>query len=163
LHHDSCYQFGLLNKLAAFVPLSSVTPENGALTFFPGTHHLGYLGDAGEINPDILDSDWPTICPSLEPGDVAFMNSLTWHQSGPHIAGEDRIMANITYQPADDPSCTEIVRGEWMTDMRLDRIPRNEFFRRSRTSRLVELEQRVKELENLCQSAQPPLTAPLTP
>jgi hypothetical protein len=142
-----------MNKLSAFIPLSSVTPENGALTFFPGTHRLGYLGDAGEINPDILDSDWPTICPSLEPGDVVFMNSLTWHQSGPHTGGEDRIMADIIYQPADDPSCSEIVRGEWMTDMRLDRIPRNEFFRRSRTSRLVELEKRVKELEYLGQGA----------
>jgi hypothetical protein len=153
LHHDSCYHIGFLNKLSAFVPLSTVTPENGGLTFFPGTHRLGYLGDAGEINPDILDSDWPTICPSLEPGDVVFMNSLTWHKSGPHIGGEDRIMADIIYQPADDPSCSEIVRGKWMTDMRLDRIPRNEFFRRSRTSRLVELEKRVKELEHSGQSA----------
>jgi ectoine hydroxylase-related dioxygenase (phytanoyl-CoA dioxygenase family) len=52
LHQDSCYHLGYLNKCSFFVPLSYVDETNGGLSFYLGSHKCGYLGDAGEINPD---------------------------------------------------------------------------------------------------------------
>jgi hypothetical protein len=121
LHHDSPYHLGWPAKASAFVAISPVMPENGGMIFYPGTHQFGFLGDAGEINPDILEPTWPTISPSLEPGDVALMNSLTWHRSGPHVSGHDRIMADIIYQPANDPSSNALLRGKWCTDIFLNK------------------------------------------
>jgi hypothetical protein len=146
LHHDFAYHMGWPAKASAFVPLSEVTAENGALRFYPGTHHFGYLGDAGEIDPEIIGPDWPSVRPDLRPGDVAFMNSLTWHESGPHTAGPDRVMVDITYQPANDPSGIALLRGQWQTEIFLDRQASR--FRRSRASRMREMQQRLDELES---------------
>src|SRR5581483_11638430 len=116
-HQDYCYHVGWPNKASAFVALSPMTPENGGMVFYPGTHHFGYLGDAGEINIDILEPGWPELAPSLDPGDVAIMNSCTWHRSGPHVSGPDRVLADIIYQPADDPSGVALLRGQWQTEI----------------------------------------------
>jgi hypothetical protein len=146
-HHDFCYQFGWPTKASAFVPLTTATPENGALVFYPGTHQFGYLGDAGEINPEIVDPDWPTISPSLEPGDIALMDSSTWHYSVPYVSGPDRILADIIYQPANDPSGAALLRGEWRTEIFLNRIPRTDLFKRSRSTMLRQMESRILGLE----------------
>lgn len=149
LHHDSPYHLGWPNKASAFVAISPVTPENGGMIFYPGTHQFGFLGDAGEINPDILESGWPTLSPSLEPGDVALMHSLTWHQSGPHRGGPDRIMADIIYQPANDPSSNVLLRGQWGTDIFLNKktVLNKKLFIRSRSSRLAEMQQQLDQRE----------------
>ncbi len=144
LHQDSPYHIGWSSKASAFVPLSAVSPENGGMIFYPGTHQFGYLGDAGEINPSIIDPDWPTVSPSLSPGDIVLMNSSMWHCSGPHVDGPDRVLADIIYQPADDPSGIALLRGEWRTEIFLDR--KSDLFVRSRVSRLVELQ---RELDGL--------------
>ena len=146
-HQDFPYHLGWPTKASAFVALGPVTPENGGLFFYPGSHQYGYFGDAGEVNTEILGPDWPKICPSLEPGDVALMNSSTWHGSGPHVSGPDRIVADIIYQPADDPSGIALLRGHWQTEIFLDRKQRDRLFIRSRASRLKELQSRVDELE----------------
>jgi ectoine hydroxylase-related dioxygenase (phytanoyl-CoA dioxygenase family) len=116
LHNDSCYHLGYLNKCSFFVPLSHSGPLNGGLTFHLGTHKYGYLGDAGEINKDAFDIQGPTITPELYPGDIAIMHSSLWHESGPNISKEDRILADIHYQPANDPTSKELLSGEWKTD-----------------------------------------------
>jgi len=146
LHQDFPYHFGWPNKLSAFVPLSPMFPENGGMVFYPGTHQFGYLGDAGEINPSILASDWPSVSPSLAPGDIALMNSLIWHRSGPHLSGPDRVLADIIYQPADDPSGIALLRGQWRTEIFLDRRNAN-IFSRSRVSRLTELQRELEDLK----------------
>lgn len=149
LHHDSPYHVGWPTKASAFVPLSQVTPESGGLVFYPGTHQFGYLGDAGEINPDFLDPSWPAISPSLTPGDIALMSSLTWHRSGPHISGPDRIMADIIYQPASDPSTNALLRGQWRTEIFMNKaaLASRQLFNRSRSSRLQEMQRRLDQLE----------------
>lgn len=150
LHHDSPYHLGWPNKASAFVALSEVTPENGGLIFYPGTHQFGYLGDAGEINPDILQEGWPTISPYVEAGDVVLMNSLTWHRSGPHVGGPDRVIADIIYQPASDPSSNALLRGEWRTEIFLNHtsVSNRDIFRRSRTSRLTEMQALLDQLQS---------------
>jgi hypothetical protein len=152
LHSDFPYHLGFPRKASAFLALSPANAENGGMVFYPGTHHYGYLGDAGELDADFLDPDWPTLCPSLEPGDVALMNSCTWHRSGPHVSGPDRVLADIIYQPAGDPSSKELLRGQWQTDLFVDR--KKPMFKRSRVKRLEELQGQVDEFK-LSQSAQP--------
>jgi hypothetical protein len=143
LHHDAGYDIGWPEKTSAFVPLSRMTSENGGLVFYPGTHVLGCLGDAGELNRSLIDPDWPMVLPALDPGDVVLMHECTWHGSGPHVDGPDRVLVQITYQPSSDPSSVELLRGTWQTDIRLGNLPRDRFFTRSRASRLRELQAEV--------------------
>lgn len=140
LHQDSCYHVGRHDKCSLFVPLTAADRDNGAMTFHVGSHRLGVLGDAGEIDRDSFDFQWPTVTPELAPGDFVVMHSSLWHESGPNAAGVDRIMADTILQPADDPSGRELVSGEWQTDIFIahDFI---RYFVNSRVKRLIKYEQ----------------------
>ena len=112
LHDDYSYQIGWPNKTSVFLAINHVNGDNGGMRFYPGTHKFGYLGDAGEINKEIICKGWPSLVPSLNPGDFAIMNSSIWHESGPYIHGPDRILTDFIYQSSEDYSTKEIVRGE---------------------------------------------------
>ena len=146
LHQDYCYNLGWPDKTSLFLPLGPMNPGNGGLVLYPGTHHLGYLGDAGELNPDILDPAWPTVAPALKPGDLVLMHDCTWHASPPRTSEIERILVQITYQPADDPSNTIFLRGNANPAFTLGKIDRNRVFKRSRSSRLRELQEQVNKL-----------------
>ena len=148
LHQDYGYDLGWPEKTSVFLPLSDMTPENGGLYFLPGTHHAGFLGDAGEIDLDRLAPGWPMLAPSLSPGDIVLMHECTWHGSGPHVSGPDRIVVQIQYQPASDPSTTETLRGRTGPKVPLTDAMRHLIFRRSRTSRLKELQAEVNSLKS---------------
>lgn len=145
LHQDSCYQIGTLNKCSLFVPLSVADKDNGAMMFHLGSHRLGFLGDAGEIDLDAFDMQWPVATPALEPGDVAVMDSHVWHASWPNTNGVDRILAQITVQPADDPSSLELVSGSWQTDVFFPGRDITRFFRNSRVRRNIAYEKERAE------------------
>lgn len=136
LHNDSCYHLGYLNKCSFFVPLSYSGASNGGLTFHLGTHKFGHLGDAGEINRDAFNVKFPTITPELNPGDFAIMHSSLWHESGPNEAKIDRIIADIHYQPANDPTGKELLSGEWKTDIRYSMEDPTKYFLTSRILKL---------------------------
>jgi len=142
LHQDSCYHVGLLNKISAFVALTHVE-ENGAMTFYKGSHKLGFLGDAGEINKAAYASQFEGVTPHMRVGDVLFMHSSTWHESAYNRTSKDRILADIIYQGTDDPSGRELIRGEWQCDP-LPWLRGDNLFVRSRRTRLIELEQQTK-------------------
>lgn len=146
LHQDVGYDIGWPEKTSVFVPLSLVNRDNGGLVLYPGTHALGYMGDAGELNRELLDPAWPALCPAFDPGDIVLMHECTWHGSGPHVSGPDRVLVQITYQPASDPTGVELLRGRWRTAYRLADVPRERFFTRSRASRLRELQAEVERL-----------------
>lgn len=147
VHNDFCYDYGWPEKTTVFIPLSVSNRDNGGISFYPGTHHFGYLGDAGEVNTEILGPDWPLICPSLQPGDIALCHTCTWHCSPPHAGGPDRVLVQATMQPSSDPSSTELLRGEWKAKYRLNTLPREKFFKRSRSTRLRELQAQVNRFE----------------
>jgi hypothetical protein len=149
LHNDVCYHKGGFERLSAFVALTSVSALNGGMEFYPGTHHFGYLGDAGELDPNALQPGWPTLLPSLEVGDVVFMHSALWHCSGENVSGTLRVLADIHYQPATDPSGICIVRGISSTEYGFDHQKIQHAFKRSRVSRMIELEREVRELKGL--------------
>lgn len=152
LHQDSCYHVGNLNKCSVFIPLSIANKDNGGMTFHVGSHRLGMLGDAGEINPASFDIQWPSITPELAPGDFVIMNSHLWHESGPNVSGIDRIMADIIVQPADDPTGQELICGEWQTDIFYSAKNITRHFVNSRILKLVKYE---KELAQLRADANP--------
>lgn len=134
LHQDVGYHIGTMPKLSAFVALSEVTPGNGGMTFWLGTHKYGYLGDVGEIDRKHIPQGCVSICPILAPGDIVLMHSALWHESGPKLTAPDRIMADIIYQRADDPART---------------LPREGIFVRSRSSRLKQLQEENDALTTL--------------
>ena len=141
LHQDTCYQFGGVAKASIFAALFDANPENGGLAFHLGTHKFGYLGDAGEIRDDLLPEDWPVVHPRLNAGDLAVMNSLTWHGSPPHSSGNDRVMTDFIYQDAEDFSTVEVVRGNAEIEPNfLNRSREDCLFKRSRVTRLKELQ-----------------------
>lgn len=147
-HNDVCYHLGFLDRVSAFVPITPVNPRNGGMEYFLGTHKFGYMGDAGELNVDYLESGWPSIAPSVMPGDLIIMHSALWHRSGTNFSKEDRVIADIHFQPANDPSGSELVSGEWETEYRFPHHKTQEFFVRSRISRMIELENEVKALKS---------------
>jgi hypothetical protein len=140
LHQDSCYHLGNLNKCSMFVPLSIVNADNGGMTFHAGSHKLGVLGDAGEINPDSFDFKWPKVTPELNPGDFVIMNSALWHESGPNVSGINRIMADTIVQPADDPTGKDLLCGEWQTDIFYSPSNYIRYFINSRVLKLIKYE-----------------------
>jgi len=141
-HQDFAYQTGWPDKTSVFVPLDPADADNGGMIFYPGTHHYGYLGDAGEISSDSFSS-LPTFCPRLEPGDVVLMHPFTWHESGPHRHGPDRATVQIYYQPSDDPSGTALLRGQWRTEIFIGDPRPERLFRRSRVGRLREMQAEI--------------------
>lgn len=130
VHQDCCYHVGGIDKLSAFVALTEVDATNGGMRFYPGTHKFGYLGDAGELNPEVLGGNNRWHSPVLHPGDVLFMHSALWHASFPFMNGKpERVMADIIYMKADDPAA--FISKEMRAGM----------FKRSRASRLKELQE----------------------
>jgi Phytanoyl-CoA dioxygenase (PhyH) len=140
LHQDSCYHLGNLNKCSIFTPLSIVNAENGAMTFHVGSHKLGVLGDAGEIEPASFNIKWQKLTPELNPGDIVVMNSSLWHESGPNTSGIPRIMADTIVQPADDPTGKELLCGEWQTDVFYSIQNHVKYFVNSRILKLIKYE-----------------------
>lgn len=132
LHQDSCYHLGYLNKCSFFVPLSISNESNGGLSFYLGSHKCGFLGDAGEINTEGFEIKFKKITPEVNPGDVIIMNSHTWHESGPNISKIDRILADIHYQPSDDPTGKELLSGKWETDFWYSMEDPTKYFKNSR-------------------------------
>lgn len=147
LHQDSCYHAGHSNKCSVFVPVSLVNKDNGGLTFHVGSHRLGVLGDAGEIDPASFDVQWPTVTPELAPGDFVIMDSRLWHESGPNVSGVDRIMADMIIQPADDPTGQELLCGEWQTDVFYSPKTITRHFVSSRILKIVKYEKELAQLK----------------
>ncbi|MBI3860700.1 MAG: phytanoyl-CoA dioxygenase family protein [Planctomycetia bacterium] len=147
-HQDIPYHTGQMHRASFFVPLSKVTKHNGGMTYFLGTHNFGYLGDAGELLDNIIPADWPSLTPEMSLGDVAIMDSAVWHESGPHTDGEDRVLVDIHLQPASDPTSGEILRGEPVAEYKIPHFLRGKLFKRSRVTRLAELQAEVDRLKN---------------
>jgi len=147
LHHDYCYHVGYHNKASFFVPITYSGKKNGTVTFYPGTHKYGYLGDVGEIDPSQFEDAWPEVTPELEPGDFAIMHSLLWHRSCANEDGTERIVADIIYQPADDPSGRQLARGEWQTDVFVRHENRTNYLKTSRVKTIAELREKLRARE----------------
>jgi hypothetical protein len=145
-HHDICYHTGGLEKYSLFIPLTHCHCDNGGLVLYPGTHHYGYLGDAGTIG-DILPPEYPAVATDAMPGDILVMHSALWHYSLENKSRTDRVYIQVHLQDINESNAEIELCGartsEWVLNMREDEI-----FTSSRTQRLEEL---YKQLEFLKQ------------
>ncbi|MEX0270516.1 phytanoyl-CoA dioxygenase family protein [Leptolyngbyaceae cyanobacterium UHCC 1019] len=119
-HQDITSFHGGLRKLSAFVPLQSHTLETGGLKIIKGSHWYGNLGIQGTIFPEEFP-EMEVVVPSLEVGDVLFMDFLTWHYSEAALVESDRPLMQIIYQSANDGSYYQLaeptlVAGNWRTN-----------------------------------------------
>lgn len=146
LHNDVGYHLGRGVNASFFIPLSNCDADNGGLSFFVGTHKFGYLGDVGELNSGVLQPGWPKFTPTLVPGDLVVMNSATWHESGPHKSGPDRILADVILKSAHDPFYKKVIRGQAQMQYCVDGA--RGIFNRSRVSRLTEYQARIDAMSS---------------
>jgi hypothetical protein len=139
LHSDSMYNIGWFDAYSCFIPLTHCNQENGGLSFYPGTHNYGHLGDAGGI-ASILPLDYPKLCPDVYPGDIIIMHAGTWHESGPHIGNGPRVYLEFAIRDSLDPASKKLIHGiderEWVLTISVD-----DLFSDSR-------EQRIRKLSN---------------
>lgn len=118
-HQDITSFHGGLRKLSAFVPLQSHIHETGGLKVIKGSHRYGNLGIQGTIFPEEFP-EMEIVVPSLEVGDMLFMDFLTWHYSEAALVERDRPLMQIIYQSASDGSYYQLaeptlVAGHWRT------------------------------------------------
>ncbi len=144
LHQDTGYQIGGFEKYSLFIALTECNEDNGGLTLLPGTHHFGYLGDAGEINEKILPKNYPRITPNAEPGDILIMHSSTWHESPQSKNLKDRVYLEVHIQPLDEPTTRWEICGKrtsnWVLHANEDQI-----FKDSRTQRIRRMAAELKK------------------
>jgi ectoine hydroxylase-related dioxygenase (phytanoyl-CoA dioxygenase family) len=145
LHQDICYEIGSLEKYSFFIPLTHCNPDNGSLILYLGTQHFGYLGEAGEIDPNILPKAYPKVVSNTQPGDVIVMHSSVWHESPTNKTLTDRVYLQVNIQDANCSTTKNVICGErtseWSNLLTVDEI-----FLNSRTQRLKSLYQQVNEL-----------------
>ena len=113
IHQDTGYHIGFSNKTSFFICLTEANEDNGGMFFIPKTHRFGYLGDAGEIDGNLikdLNLEEP-VCVEMKQGDAIIMSSYLWHFSNKYISGCHRIMTDIIYQSGDDISSIEKIKN----------------------------------------------------
>ena len=145
LHNDVGYHSGRGVNASFFIPLSECSADNGAMSFYPGTHMLGYLGDVGELDAAALQPGWPKYTPNLAPGDLVVMSSALWHESGAHTAGPDRVLADVILKSPCDPFYRRMLCGRAPQAYGVEGDA--PIFKRSRVTRLIEYQAKLDELQ----------------
>lgn len=140
LHHDVCYQKVSGSGFSFFIALTPNHEMNGGLQIYLGTHVLGYLGDAGELNSSALPDGAPLFKPTLQPGDILVMHSAAWHQSAANIEKSERVYLEMHVVSTISPYMKGVICGvdrrKWV--FLGDAIDRDdeEIFLNSRSQRL---------------------------
>jgi hypothetical protein len=135
LHNDIDYMIGTHERYSLFIALTEAKKSNGGLIVFPGTHHFGSLGDAGEINEEILPENYPQIATHMFPGDLMIMNSAIWHKSEKNLDETPRIYLEIKIQDANDPTSDYIACGKRHSEFS-NLLGVDEIFKSSRVTKL---------------------------
>ncbi len=144
LHQDISYQYGDNEQYSLFLALSECHNLNGGLSLYPGTHKLGYLGDAGELESSVLPNDLTAVCPELNVGDVLLMNSNTWHFSQAYSQGHERLMLEAHIIDGLSPYAKNALSGSCNSEWKVEMNPVNReevsFFKNSRSQRIKQLQ-----------------------
>jgi phytanoyl-CoA hydroxylase len=109
-HQDMRYwSFQRPELVSVWLALGAERPENGGLSFIPGTHLM-------ELAPDRLDAALflredladnrdliaRRVTPLLEPGDVVFFHCRTFHAAGANRTGQTKFSLVFTYHALDN-------------------------------------------------------------
>jgi len=146
LHQDTCYQIGGFQRYSLFIALTDANSDNGGLILYPGSHNFGYLGDAGEINEEILPKNYPRILSDLSPGDVLVMHSAIWHKSSENLSKKDRIYLEIHIQNIDEPTTSIEICGSRRSNWRMT-LNEGEIFKNSRVKKIQSLYKEIDDLK----------------
>ena len=91
-----------------WMPLEAYGPEAGTMSFIPGSHKLGVLGNYTSYDGRDIRAVWPELddCGMTEPmtyalGDVTAHNHLTVHGAGKNLLDRPRWAYLVLPQPAD--------------------------------------------------------------
>lgn len=110
-HQDVRYwSFQRAELISVWLALGAETPENGCLSFIPGTHLMLFdrarLDDALFLREDLPENQAliaTRVTPLLEPGDVVFFHCRTFHAAGANRTDRTKYSAVFTYHAADNP------------------------------------------------------------
>lgn len=95
--HQDYHYFIDQQMLAVFAPLAAVGAHDGPLTFIRGSHKHALLPRG-----TIVKEKFPTmelVTPTLDVGDIVFMDLLTWHESQHSLTANDRPILQICFLP----------------------------------------------------------------
>ena len=101
IHQDLGYHIGHFDQISLFCSLNGASAHNGGLIVVPGSHHLGYLGDAGSLEKFYPES--AEVCPALEPGDCIIMHCALIHYSEENQLSQARKLFEILLCPEEQP------------------------------------------------------------
>ena len=110
-HQDYPSMLSSSDSVVVWIPLINVTPENGAVVFYPETHKLGplttSLGTSGFAEVNIDTEIYKPIQPSLQIGDIAIFSTLLAHNSGDILNDDIRWSCHFRYTNLNDKDFVE--------------------------------------------------------
>ncbi|HZP88222.1 MAG TPA: phytanoyl-CoA dioxygenase family protein [Burkholderiales bacterium] len=110
-HQDIRYwSFERGELVSVWLALGPETPQNGCLSFIPGSHLLQIdrprLDEALFLREDVPDNQTliaRRVTPLLSAGDVVFFHCRTFHSAGANRTDETKFSLVFTYHRLDDP------------------------------------------------------------
>jgi phytanoyl-CoA hydroxylase len=110
-HQDIRYwSFRRPELISVWLALGREIPENGCLSFLPGTHSMELahdrLDDRMFLREDLLENQKlisNRVTPVLESGDVVFFHCRTFHAAGNNRTDNVKLSLVFTYHAADNP------------------------------------------------------------
>jgi ectoine hydroxylase-related dioxygenase (phytanoyl-CoA dioxygenase family) len=109
-HQDWPSMQASMDSVVVWIPLVDVTPENGAVIFYPRTHKLGPLTnklEGGFAKVDINEYEWESVQPSMKVGDIAIFSTLLIHESGDITDDSIRWSCHFRYSNMKEPNYIE--------------------------------------------------------
>lgn len=102
-HRDNAYNKLRAEHFQCWIPLSSMTPENGALWLQPGSHLWEESEHLKKDNHWVADlSDADSICLEAEPGDLVLFSSKLFHKTGINQTDSPRVAYVVEYMKQRD-------------------------------------------------------------
>jgi phytanoyl-CoA hydroxylase len=109
-HQDIRYWSYMRPELISiWLALGTESPENGCLWVLPRTHRMTFRPDQfdGDLffrtdlteNRELIETKVPV---ELQPGDVLFFHSLTFHAASKNFTSNPKLSAVFTFRPADN-------------------------------------------------------------
>lgn len=107
-HQDATHLPLDRNSLTVWIALADITPDQGLVRFYSGSHRRGLLGRSGVDTLGDLREEYPELAGleisplrTMRAGDCTVHHGLTVHGSGINTTPDPRWSYLVTYFPAD--------------------------------------------------------------
>ena len=106
-HQDASHRtiFKTPNFCTAWISLGDIGPEQGGMSFLPGSHQWGFQPETFEFDPqglNAIEQKFQKVEPQpchLKAGQVHFHSGFAFHGSGPNLSDDIRYSIAINYIP----------------------------------------------------------------